>query len=310
MSVKHIRWLIFACLILGFSGIAQAQTPLTNLERLEIELWPDFDRPSVLLLVTATLPEDAVDPSSIVLPLPEEATLNAVARMDVDGRLFTDIEYDDGTPGEITIVTGSDRFQVEYYMPYEADDLERIFAFEWRSDVSITALELSVQQPALAEELSLLPEPASVNTGAFGLQYHLLPVRSLPAGQTLSLELAYTMAQDRLTREVLDEQEPSEEATLTGPSPIVDFGPDINIGLIAAIAGGLVLAAAIAWFIVSSRASSKRVVKPKPVRAPKNVAESRPVQSGSRYCHECGQPVEQEDRFCRSCGTPVKGRGA
>ena len=67
-----------------------AQNPASVIDSLDLEIWPDYDKSSVLVLLTGTLPEDTRLPASITLPLPEVAQLNAVARIDSkDGNMTT-----------------------------------------------------------------------------------------------------------------------------------------------------------------------------------------------------------------------------
>ena len=41
-----------------------AQEPVSAIDTLDIEIWPDYDRPSVLVLLTGTLPGDTRLPAS------------------------------------------------------------------------------------------------------------------------------------------------------------------------------------------------------------------------------------------------------
>jgi hypothetical protein len=72
--------LIFFMLMPMTTGFAQK--PVSVIDSLDIEIWPDYDRASVLVLLTGTLPRDTQFPASVTLPLPETAQLNAVARID------------------------------------------------------------------------------------------------------------------------------------------------------------------------------------------------------------------------------------
>src|SRR5690606_4323832 len=49
---------------------AAAQTPSAALASLAVELWPDYDRPAVLVLLTGALPASAPLPATVTIPVP------------------------------------------------------------------------------------------------------------------------------------------------------------------------------------------------------------------------------------------------
>lgn len=286
-----------------------AQDPATGIDQLEVELWPDYDRPSVLVLLTGTLPENTEFPATIVLPIPDNATVNAIARVDESGSMFSDLEVDDSIPGQRTITTMEPIFRVEYYVPYSADGNKRDYTFEWQSEMAVNELVATIQQPSLANEITLSPEAVQVNNRQDGLLYHTLPTQNVPAGQRYSLEMTYNLQRPQLSAEISGAQQP---AIPTVPSNDVGgqnsgFNWQIVVGVTAfgfAIAAG-------AWLLLGYRQSRQRVLKPRPSRRSR---ETRTTSSASRgstgkaiFCHECGQQLAPGDKFCRNCGTAVKG---
>ena len=84
--------LVFALLPLFYLAVppaARAQAPVT-LEHLNVELWPEFDRPSaVLVLLEATLTAGTPLPATVELPMPAAAGIpHAVAKQGTDGQLY------------------------------------------------------------------------------------------------------------------------------------------------------------------------------------------------------------------------------
>jgi hypothetical protein len=299
--------LLILCLVL--IPIAQAQSPAGALDSLEIELWPDFDQPAVLVLLTGTLADDVPAPATVTLPLPEEATINAVAYVNVEsGQLENVGDSDTSVPGLITFTSPSPTFRLEYYLPYSLDGERRDFTFNWSSDMSVNQVLTTVQQPAEASDFRLSPASDQSTTGRDGLFYHPLAARALPAGASYSVSASYNLDGDQLTADVLGAQQPPVE----GPLPVVsdaasDEASDLNWPLVAIVAGGLIIVAAVAWFLYTNNQSGrKRPPRPRPVRSSSKSPASSAVQV--QFCHNCGQPVDAEDRFCRECGTAVKGR--
>ncbi|HSG17434.1 MAG TPA: hypothetical protein VLE70_14065, partial [Anaerolineae bacterium] len=160
--------LLILCLVL--IPIAQAQSPAGALDSLEIELWPDFDQPAVLVLLTGTLADDVPAPATVTLPLPEEATINAVAYVNVEsGQLENVGDSDTSVPGLITFTSPSPTFRLEYYLPYSLDGERRDFTFNWSSDMSVNQVLTTVQQPAEASDFRLSPASDQSTTGRDGL---------------------------------------------------------------------------------------------------------------------------------------------
>jgi hypothetical protein len=289
--------------------MTHAQSSVPEIDRLEVELWPDFDRPSVLVLLTGILPEGTNFPARIVIPIPEDATINAIARVDESGSMFTDLEVDDSVPGQLTITTMEPNFRVEYYDPYSADGNQRDYTFEWQSNTAVNELAVIVQQPSLASEIDLSPEAIQVNNRQDGLLYHTLPVREVPAGEEYSLELSYNLQRPQLSAELLGGQQPAVPSDIIGDVGGQEPGFNWQIA-VAAAAFGLALAAG-AWLLLGYRRSRRKISKPRPVRRSREkrtaYSTSQSSGKGANFCHECGQGLSPEDKFCRNCGTPVKG---
>jgi len=242
------------------------QAPAT-IDLLEVEFWPDFDQPSMLVLMTGTLAEDVSLPATLALPVPDDATINAVARVDESGAMFSDIDYDESSPGLVMFTATDATFRIEYYSPYTADGNQREYTFNWLSDNAVSQLLATVQQPAMADELILDPEASESSTRQDGLVYHSLPPQVVPAGQGFRLETSYELSSPQLTVELLSSQQPiitPPVSSLNNTQAASDSTLNWPIMLIAA---GLVLAlVAGAWFLLSNRRPNRRVVKPRPVR--------------------------------------------
>jgi hypothetical protein len=110
--MKRISLILLVMLMLMPMTPGLAQNPVSVIDALDIEIWPDYDRASVLVLLTGTLPGDTRLPASVTLPLPEVARLNAVARIDSkDGKMKDDIFSSSDPPGALTFTTPDLRFR-------------------------------------------------------------------------------------------------------------------------------------------------------------------------------------------------------
>lgn len=289
--------------------LASAQGSAAALEFLNVEFWPDFDQPAVLVLLTGELPAEESLPTSITLPIPEEATINAIARIDSEGNMFTDLASDDSVPGQLTLTVTEPTFRIEYYLPYESAGDLREFAFQWLADLDVNQLLTTFQQPSLATDVALSPEPTRTQNGQFDLLYHEIASQAVPAGIPFNFEASYRMIRPELSAEALAVQPPPATAPSLGvPEQNASSESDFNWLIVLAAVVAVLAFAVVAWLIYSNQKRNRRVRKPRPTARSQKRRSSAPTSGGSKskFCHECGQPLDPADKFCRNCGTVVK----
>lgn len=324
--------LLTLALLLGWRSFSPvlAQSEPTDLVGMAVELWPDYDEPSMLVLLTGILPPDTPLPATVTIPFPETAELNAVARVTSDNRLVDDIEFE-VVGNNLTLTTPDPQFHVEYYDPYVADGLDRSYVFEWLSALNVAQLSVTVQEPFSSTGMTIDPEP--VNSSASrsdGLVYNTLSSRVVPAGELFSVVVDYAMSSPQLSAPALaaggsqgavnPELAPPPENS-DGGSFLGSIDPLWIIGIFA-VAALVGLAFYFGRQQSASRAGSSRKPKPnRPAPAPQKAAPQQPANSAppppsakpvtpatnaTRFCHNCGQPATVEDRFCSNCGTKLK----
>lgn len=288
--------ILFALLLPGTGG---TQDKVAALDELTIELWPDYDRASVLVLLTGTLPPNTLLPATVALPLPETAQVNAVARIDSsDGKMKDDI-FSSRSSSQITFGTPDLRFRLEYYLPYVVNDNQRTFDFSWLADLSVDRLLLKVQQPTSASSLSTKPATTDVTRDEDGFTYHAFPAQPVPAGQSFSVHVAYTMPGAQLSAESLA---PSSTGVEEPGSPSTfKTGAGINWPAVAVVGGGIIIVMVFVWRIATYRAAA---TQPEPVPQPTKGKE----QSRSKFCRNCGKPMGEDDKFCSKCGSARNGK--
>ncbi|NIS17942.1 MAG: hypothetical protein GWN96_17315, partial [candidate division Zixibacteria bacterium] len=190
--MKRNSFILLVIFVLVPTSMGFAQNPVSVIDSLDIEIWPDYDRASVLVLLTGTLPGDTRLPASVTLPLPEAAQLNAVARIDgKDGIMKDDIVSSINSAGMLTFITPDLRFRMEYYLPYVVDKSRRSFDYTWLATVNVNHLQLRVQRPTWANTLNTEPATANVVRGGDGFDYHIFPARPVPAGKPFLLKVDY-----------------------------------------------------------------------------------------------------------------------
>ena len=293
MKRKLFVLLIFFMMIPMAAGFAQS--PVSVIDSLGIEIWPDYDKPSVLVLLTGALLADTRLPASVTIPLPEEARLNAVARIDgKDGNMKDDVFSSTETPGTLTFTTPDLRFRVEYYFPYTVNENQISFGYNWLADLTVNNFQLRVQRPTSAGTLNTKPATASVVRSGDGFDYHSFPVRTVPAGRSFSLQVDYKITAAQLSTENLSSTNTSIQTPALPATPGTGFG--INWALAAVVTGGLLIIVALIWSIASRRSSSS-------TRKPIDSRVER--QSRAEFCRYCGEPTDEGDKFCSGCGSEL-----
>jgi hypothetical protein len=246
--------LIFLAAAPAASGAAQA--PVTAIDTLDVEIWPDYDRPSVLVLLTGALPAGTTFPASVTLDLPEGARVNAVARIDSENGTMTDDIFSSAEISDMLNFTTPDpRFRVEYYVPYTADDMQRSFDYTWPAQIPVKSFHLRVQRPAPASALRTEPAADDERKSSDGFEYHIFSARAVPAGQPFSLHVVYTMDSARLSAESIPS--PGAVAPSTAQQGGPGTGTGFNWALVAMVAGGVLFIGALVWQIAARREASR-----------------------------------------------------
>jgi len=281
-----------------------AQTPAPSVDTLHIAFWPDYDKPAVLVLLTGSLPADATYPAEVTIPLPENAEVNAVARMNSEVGM-ADIDFQ-VNGDNLTMTTPDPQFRVEYYVPYTDDGGWRTYDFVWNADLDVEEFIAEIQQPSSA--ISLLTEPPaenSVTNPSDGLIYHGMPPKTVAAGTPYEISFRYNAADSRLTAGT---QAPVQESVIAAPDSFSEQSPGINWTYVLIGVGLLLLVAVVTWFVATKNTGKNNNRKPRKSQKPRKPSPRGRPGNGTQtqFCHECGTPAEENDRFCRKCGTELK----
>lgn len=314
-----IRRLLLALVItLLMATTAQAQSAVTGLDRLEIELWPDYDRPALLVLLTGVLPPGTVLPANVRLPIPAEAELHVVARISDNSEMIDDVTYNTETGQEgqqfLTFTAPDLRFRVEYYLPFTAEGDDREFGFTWQSDLEIFLLAVLIQQPLNAVNFTTEPVAPTIQPRDEGFNYHVFPEQPMVAGQQFTVQGSYTLrpamqsVNALATAQAAGNPPGSSTAIPVDPDPAGDNPGFLSYWpIILAAIGGLVLLALAGWLLLVRRTPAppgRKATPRRPQTSGRKQAATR--DSAVRFCHQCGQAIQPGDHFCRNCGATIK----
>jgi hypothetical protein len=284
--------------------IALAQQGLV-LSQVDVDLWPEFDQPSMLVIYHITLPEQSSLPASMSLRIPAAVGApNAVAVKQKDGALIS-IPYTQETDGDwsrLDFQATEREVQIEFYDPsLQKNGDQRHYEYTWPGDYAVEAFKIQVQQPVGATEMHIKPGTVSATQGDDNLMYYQMNVGSLSSGQQVQITVDYTKSTDELSASNIP-VEPS--------GPLNDSNAGFNImsnlpwflgglGLIF-ILGGII------WYWLSGRQKGRPNRELHRRNRPAESPTAENVDSGYIYCHQCGKRAAAGDRFCRTCGTELR----
>ena len=300
------KWLVFLLLwgLMIFPSSAGAQGG-TQLESVNIELWSEYDQPSMLVIHEFTVSESTTLPAQVTLRFPPDAHLIAVAFN--NGTRLVNAEFEgpkEHGDWQIVIVTvrSRDAYRIEYYQPLEEEGNKRKFSFQWFGDYSVKEFHLSALVPLDSTDIITSPVLSSTNRTSNGL--YLTDVEGygkLRMGEAYEFHLEYRR----------------ESAIDTNATPVSEVqasdlvGPDTpgraSIDKLPWIIGGFGLALiAVILFLFSYWRSMQADAKSLASVAGSKLTRRRRNENGEIYCHECGTRAKTGDRFCRICGSKLR----
>lgn len=308
MKKRLLILLVFSLLLLV--PAAQAQDPL-RLAEFEVDLWPEYDRPDVLVIYKAKLLADVSLPVDVILKIPASAgEPHAVAVRQMDGALLN-AAYERRVEGQwalITITATMPEIQLEYYDPQiTVDGGNRTYTYVWPGNYAVDAMRFVIQQPIGASQMSIEPDLGSfVQYQGDPMQYYVMDVGSPKMNETVSVDVSYFKDSDTLSIESLQVQPSVPINGNDGAQPgILSFLPWLigSLGVFLLVGGGV-------WYWqmnkapVPSPAKKRRRGNKSAIKSPEQIA----AEHGSQgvFCHECGKRAAAGDRFCRSCGSKLR----
>ena len=298
--------LLVLCVLLPFRVHAQ---DTVGMDLLQIQIWPEYDKPSVLVIYQLTLSATTTFPASVSVRIPIAAgEPHAVAVRQLDGTLYS-MDYTRQLAGDwalINFTTTTPEVQLEYYDPELGKDGDaRHYEFTWPGDYAVSQLIIQVQQPAGASNMRISPSLGVGASGTDNLTYFTQDVGAISVGQNIRISLDYQKPDDTLSVENLPVQ----------PSAPIPQGtaPDLSVSTwfpyVLGILGAALIIGGILWFWRTGRqkpitSSYRRRSRPSANR-PRPAAG--PAEAGI-YCSQCGKRAAPGDLFCRSCGTQIRSR--
>ncbi len=289
---------------------ARAQTT-AKFSSLEVDLWPEYDRPGVLVIYRITLSSDTTLPTELVIPIPTSAgDPSAVAAKQVDGTLinmaFT--KQINGVWNNIHFTATMPEIQIEYYDANLVKQAQvRHYEYTWPGGYAVAALSIQVQQPLGSTQMRISPSLGAGEPNVDGLTYFNAKVGSLSPTQPFKITTDYSKSNDALSAESLQVQ-PTKPLTEATPGRVQLFsGVNTILAVIGLVLIGVVLIAGGGyWYWQSGRNKEAPVAYRRRGRESREEAPSENEIGEVIYCHQCGNRAGPSDRFCRVCGVKLR----
>jgi hypothetical protein len=307
--MKKWFFLFLTILVLAFPLPVVAQGTVT-FAALEIDLWPEYDRPEMLVIYRIELSSNVAVPVDLSISIPAAAgEPNAVAVRDLNGTLLN-APYERVVQGDralINLTATQSSVQLEYYDPQLIKEgSQRNYEFIWMGDYRTEALNVQLQQPTDSSQVVTSPVAGNVALSSDGLSYHTIELGAQPAGEVVNVSVSYSKETDALSVERFPVQPsaPISDST-SGRSNATDLLP-WGLGLLAVI----LVVGGVWWYWRLGKESPKtrkRSRGRRPVKAQRFPADNGEDTDEAIYCHQCGKRARSGDRFCRACGTKLKG---
>ena len=284
--------------VLPFSAHAQSAIRFSTLQ---VQLWPEYDQPSMLVICEFTLAAGASLPTDVTVRIPKNGNLVAVASLS-NGQLVN--AGFSGPTGEgdwqvikVKVQTPT-TYHLEYYAPISKTGTERQFTYLWMSDYPINDFSLSVWPPVDITRLTTDPPLTSV-TNADGTTSWKKDFGALSASQQVTLKINYNKTSDTLAK-------PSTQSGVQPSQPIGSNTPGSFMSTFSNdlpyILGGLgllLIGGCVVYFWQSGQGGRKATSRRRTVHMESD-------GDSAIYCHQCGTRAQKGDRFCRVCGTKLR----
>ena len=300
MRKPNPLFLITLFLLVFSTASAQGEVRLGSVG---VALWPEYDRPTMLVIYRIKLADQTQLPATVSFNIPAAAGKpSAVASGQPDGSLLN-LTYQQKAAGDwstLTFQTSTPNIQIEYYDPRLTKKGEaRHFDYQWPGSYAVSSLNIEVQQPQGATAMRISPDLGAGKLGEDGLLYYRGQAGSLTAGETFQIAVDYQKSGDALS---------SASMPVYPAAPIDNSIPGrvSSFPALPYLLGGLGVILIVGSAIWSWRTGKARPASEKRPRRRSSGRSPQPLDPQYVYCPRCGRRASSQDRFCRDCGTELR----
>ncbi|MBI4290487.1 MAG: zinc ribbon domain-containing protein [Betaproteobacteria bacterium] len=292
-----IATLAILCVPAFAAAASSSAAPKGNprLASLHMEIWPEYDRPAVLVILKGEIASDVGLPAAVSVRIPALSggpSAVAVSATASGGLLNAPHEREDAGDHILVKFRTPERFfHVEFYDPLATRAPARSYTYVLPGDFAAERVDVIVQEPAASSNISVEPKLDASAAGPDGLRYRSGQLGALVPGKQLPIKISYTKTDARTSTEIL----PPKDRASSSPSdlplaPGTAGSSDPSVwAVIASIGLPLILGAGAGYLLWRRRERA-----------------SEAQSSSARACAKCGAKATSSDRFCSKCGAVLK----
>jgi hypothetical protein len=201
MSAIWPRGLVLPALLLATAALPAWSQDAVKADRLTVALWPEYDRPAVLVTYRVELSPEVALPAQVDLPIPADVGVpHAVAKLGSDGNLYLApaTREVDGEWAVMRVTTDRPRIHLEYYAPLSVSDDVRSFTYRWRGGMEINYFDYEVLAPPSAVDLVVTPPPSREAISDLGAPLQFGALGTHTAAQQVTVAITYRNPGGRL----------------------------------------------------------------------------------------------------------------
>jgi hypothetical protein len=277
----------FPLALLLLPALAAAAGNAPRLERLQIDIWPEYDRPAVLVILKGELAGNAGSPTPLALRIPASSGgPSALAYSTQETGPLLNLPHERSTAADfitLRFTVPARFFHVEFYEPLDTRGATRSYRYQWPGDLPVEKLRVTVQEPAAASGMTVQPDLGQSTVGSDSLRYRSAELGPVPPGKPLSFEVRYAKSDPRNTAEIL--KGGSSPATGTSQEERASFRVFVASSAFALLLAG----SALVYFVWRRR--RQRVTST--------------AETGVGHCAKCGHRPSAGDRYCARCGAAL-----
>lgn len=280
----------------------EPDAPVAAIQRLNVQVLPEFDDPRVLVIVQGRLAEGVALPQTLTFRVPRDGQMNQMAVINMsDGQPAArpfDLNPDPADPrwAVATYTVDNSHFFFEYYFNPLGAGAEKQFTFTLSALHPIADLLLEVQQPRNASGFTTTPPADRERVDSHGLTMQQFNLGGLAVDEETAVTIQYSKTDPNPSVPRRQESAPAAQSATTSRAPL----PDWLIGVLAVVVvGGL---AVFFWAYTRRVTRPRRPPHPSPVAVPTAVSASAPAAAPALFCPQCGTPQRPQARFCHNCG--------
>ncbi len=294
-------------LLVSLAPAAFAQDP-NRLSQLKISVWPEYDSPTVLVMLDGTLADKTNLPRSVSVLIPSNVNLTVTTWENTDGTLAPEQANQSTDAGDgftrVTFTVSQPNYHVEYYHDLLKGSPDKTMDFQYKSSAPVDQALLEIQQPLKATNFVLTPTTSTTHTDSSGFKYYSYQFNNVTTNQVLTTQAKYTKSDPNPSFQPTPASQVASAPASAPATPNSASSSNDNLLLLVGLVS-LGLIAILGFFIYQQRAratqpAASRKMSPRQFQQQRRRAKG--TEGASAFCTKCGNPLGSDDNFCPKCG--------